>query len=115
LNHKQAFRIRSILAFEPLLSTVKQTSIRELNREPDNRCWLEFIEIPVLGPDTRFAASFHSTVRTHRGVLDGWNSLGSCFVRAVPLLLGHAKLDSTVRYLGIEIDDALDMLEQVDV
>ena len=31
------------------------------------------------------------------------------------LLLGHSKLDSTVRYLGIEIDDALEMSEQLDV
>jgi hypothetical protein len=29
-------------------------------------------------------------------------------------LLGHAKLESTVRYLGIEIDDALEMAEQTD-
>jgi integrase len=36
-------------------------------------------------------------------------------LRAVQLLLGHAKLDSTVRYLGIEIDDALEMAEQIDV
>ena len=35
-------------------------------------------------------------------------------IRAVQLLLGHAKLDSTVRYLGIEIDDALEMAEQTD-
>ena len=33
----------------------------------------------------------------------------------VQLLLGHAKLGSTVRYLGIEIDDALEMSEQIDV
>lgn len=36
-------------------------------------------------------------------------------LRAVQLLLGHSKLDSTVRYLGIEIDDALEMAEQIDV
>ncbi|MCH8100518.1 MAG: tyrosine-type recombinase/integrase [Proteobacteria bacterium] len=36
-------------------------------------------------------------------------------LRAVQLLLGHAKLDSTVRYLGIEIYDALEMSEQNDV
>jgi hypothetical protein len=33
----------------------------------------------------------------------------------VQLLLGHSKLDSTVRYLGIEIDDALEISEQIDV
>ncbi len=31
------------------------------------------------------------------------------------LLLGHRKLESTVRYLGIEVDDALAMSEQVDL
>ena len=36
-------------------------------------------------------------------------------IRAVQLLLGHSSLDSTVRYLGIEIDDALEMSEQIDV
>ena len=35
-------------------------------------------------------------------------------LRAVQLLLGHTKLDSTARYLGIEIDDALEMAEQTD-
>jgi integrase len=35
-------------------------------------------------------------------------------LRAVQLLLGHTKLESTVRYLGIEVDDALEMAEQTD-
>lgn len=30
-------------------------------------------------------------------------------LRAVQLLLGHTKLESTVRYLGIEVDDALEI------
>jgi integrase len=36
-------------------------------------------------------------------------------LRAVQLLLGHAKLESTVRYLGIEVDDALELAEQTDI
>jgi len=36
-------------------------------------------------------------------------------LRAVQLLLGHTKLESTVRYLGIEVDDALEMAEQTEV
>jgi integrase len=36
-------------------------------------------------------------------------------LRAVQLLLGRTKLESTVRYLGIEVDDALEMAEQTEV
>ncbi len=36
-------------------------------------------------------------------------------IRAVQLLLGHTKLESTVRYLGIEIDDALEIAEQTEL
>jgi integrase len=36
-------------------------------------------------------------------------------LRAVQLLLGHTKIESTVRYLGIEVDDALAVAEQIDV
>ncbi len=36
-------------------------------------------------------------------------------LRAVQLLLRHAKLESTVRYLGVEVDDALTIAEQVDI
>ena len=35
-------------------------------------------------------------------------------LRAVQLLLGHTKTESTVRYLGIEVDDALAVAEQID-
>lgn len=36
-------------------------------------------------------------------------------LRAVQLLLGHSKLESTVRYLGIEVDDALEISEQTEI
>jgi integrase len=36
-------------------------------------------------------------------------------LRAVQLLLGHTKIENTVRYLGIEVDDALSIAEQVEV
>ena len=36
-------------------------------------------------------------------------------IRAVQLLLGHSKLESTVRYLGIEVEDALELSEQTEI
>ncbi len=36
-------------------------------------------------------------------------------LRAVQLLLGHSKLENTVRYLGIEVDDALEISEQTEI
>jgi integrase len=36
-------------------------------------------------------------------------------IRAIQLLLGHTKIESTVRYVGIEVDDALAIAEQIDV
>lgn len=36
-------------------------------------------------------------------------------LRAVQLLLGHTKLESTVRYLGIEVDDALEISEKTEI
>ena len=36
-------------------------------------------------------------------------------LRAVQLLLGHTKMDSTVRYLGVELEDALAIAEGVEI
>jgi integrase len=59
------------------------------------------------------AASYgaHSMRRTKAARI--YRKTGS--LRAVQLLLGHTKLESTVRYLGIEMDDALNMAEQIEL
>ena len=44
-----------------------------------------------------------------------YNASGTKNLRAVQLLLGHRKLESTVRYLGIEVDDALEIAEQTEI
>ncbi|MGE8944362.1 hypothetical protein ACO2I3_20860 [Leptospira interrogans] len=36
-------------------------------------------------------------------------------LRAVQLLLGHSKIESTVWYLGIEVDDAIEIAEKIDI
>lgn len=36
-------------------------------------------------------------------------------LRAIQLLLGHTKLESMMRYLGVEIEDALEIAEQTEV
>jgi integrase len=83
-------------------------------------------------PSTSLAASINPAIRSNRGDVGfqdclnasayGTHSLRrtkACLIyrrtknlTAVQLLLGHTKLESTVRYLGIEVDDALEMAEQ---
>jgi integrase len=53
----------------------------------------------------------HSLRRTKATLI--YRRIGN--LRAVQLLLGHKKIESTVRYLGIEVDDALAIAEQIDV
>ena len=36
-------------------------------------------------------------------------------LRAVQLLLGHTKMDSTVRYLGVDLEDALTISEAIEI
>lgn len=53
----------------------------------------------------------HSMRRT-KATLIYWRTKNQ---RAVQLLVGHSKLESTVRYLGIEVDDALEVSEQTEI
>jgi site-specific recombinase XerD len=53
----------------------------------------------------------HSLRRTKAAQL--YRKIGN--LCAVQLLFGHTKLESTVRYLGIEVDDALALSEQIEI
>jgi len=87
---------------------------------------------------SRLHESEHLGTRQYARILDGWvaelgldpTSYGTHSMRrtkatmiyrrtknlrAVQLLLGHSKLESTVRYLGIEVDDALELSEQTEI
>jgi site-specific recombinase XerD len=60
---------------------------------------------------TRLKYATHSMRRTKATLI--YRRTGN--LRAVQLLLGRTKIESTVRYLGVEIDDALDIAEKVEV
>jgi site-specific recombinase XerD len=53
----------------------------------------------------------HSLCRTKVSLL--YKKTGN--LRACQLLLGHTKLESTVRYLGVEVDDALELSEVLEL
>jgi hypothetical protein len=55
------------------------------------------------------------SIRTKLQIAGRARDLAIFNLRAVQILLGHTKIESTVRYLGIEVDDALAMAEQIDV
>jgi site-specific recombinase XerD len=59
--------------------------------------WIDAIGLPSTAYGT------HSLRRTKAALI--YRKTGN--IRAVQLLLGHTKLDSTVRYLGVEVEDAL--------
>jgi len=67
--------------------------------------WVRMIDLEPQGYGT------HSLRRTKVSLV--YKKTGN--LRACQLLLGHRKLEITVRYLGIEVDDALEMSEQIDL
>src|SRR5277367_2997407 len=107
------------------------------------RALAEWIKLSGLASDgflfpSRVHASPHLSTRQYARIVDSWvKEIGldpaaygthsirrtkpsliyrrTKNLRAVQLLLGHTKLESTVRYLGIEVEDALELAEQTEV
>jgi integrase len=88
------------------------TGRRDLNRSMTTRQYARLVSdwIGSVGLDPKLFGT-HSLRRTKATLI--YRRTGN--LRAVQLLLGHTKIESTVRYLGIEVDDALAIAEQVDV
>jgi integrase len=89
--------------FPSRVNPKRSISTRQYARLVDS--WVSSIGLDPLAYGT------HSLRRTKATLI--YRRTGN--IRAVQLLLGHAKLESTVRYLGIEVEDALAIAEQVDV
>jgi integrase len=88
------------------------TGRRGPNRNMTTRQYARLVSewIGSVGLDQRLFGT-HSLRRTKATLI--YRRTGN--LRAVQLLLRHTKIESTVRYLGIEVDDALAIAEQVDV
>ena len=69
------------------------------------REWVVGIGLPAQDYGT------HSLRRTKASII--YKATGN--LRAVQILLGHAKIDSTVRYLGVDVEDALELAERTEV
>ena len=66
--------------------------------------------VASVGLDPRKFAT-HSMRRTKATLI--YHRTGN--LRVVQLLLGHTRIESTVRYLGVEVDDALEVPEKIEV
>lgn len=89
--------------FPSRISREKHISTRQYGRLVGH--WVTSIGLP------RSAYGTHSLRRTKASLI--YKKSGN--LRAVQLLLGHSKIDSTVRYLGVEVEDALALAETVDL
>lgn len=136
--HGQVVALRAIVLQQKTQQPV-QFEITEPTREAVGT-WITsagLLSEQALFP-SRIRGSTHLSTRQYARIVDGWvRQIGlnrACYgthtlrrtkatliyrrtknLRAVQLLLGHTKLESTVRYLGIEVDDALEMAEQTEV
>ena len=117
--------------------------VRFERTEPTRKAMQAWMTTKALGTGdylfpSRFGKSRHIATRYYARIVDSWVALigldhheygihslrrkkatliyrRTKNLRAVQLLLGHTKLESTIRYLGIEVDDALELAEHTDI
>ena len=99
---------RAALGPNNYLFPSKIKAARHITTRQYSRLTTRWINLIGLNPD---GYGTHSLRRTKASLI--YRQTGN--IRAVQLLLGHTKLESTVRYLGIEVDDALSIAEKMDV
>jgi integrase len=132
-----------ILARAMVVQRKTQRPVQFELTEPTRAALLTWFELAKLRPEqylfpSRLRKSLHVSTRQYARIVHRWVSavgLDSTVygthtmrrtkatliykrtknLRAVQLLLGHSKLESTVRYLGIEVDDALEIAEQTEI
>lgn len=138
VSHGERVAVRTIVMQQKTQRPV-QFEITEQTREAVAK-WIHHAKLSLddfLFP-SRLRDSPHLSTRQYARIVDGWvREIGldpaaygthtlrrtkasliyrrTKNLRAVQLLLGHTKLESAVRYLGIEVDDALEMAEQTEV
>lgn len=89
--------------FPSRMKAGQHLSTRQYGRLVDQ--WVSLVGLDPAGYGT------HSLRRTKVALL--YKKTGN--LRACQLLLGHTKLESTVRYLGVEVDDALELSEALEL
>lgn len=87
-------------------------SRKDRNRHLSTRQYARLVDDWVQSIGLRRSAyGTHSMPRTKATLI--YRKTGN--LRAVQLLLGHTKIDSTVRYLGVEVEDALELAESIEL
>jgi integrase len=101
------FRVRKA-EFEDWVFPARGDALPHFSTRQYSRLVQEWVVLAGLNPALY---GTHSLRRTKATLI--YKKTGN--LRAVQLLLGHTKIESTVRYLGVEVDDALEISEQLDV
>jgi integrase len=132
-----------VLSRAQVIQRKTQRAVQFELTEPTRKAVGEWLEKTALRPDrflfpSRLSASPHLSTRQYARMIRRWADAAGLDptaygthsmrrtkatliykrtrnLRAVQLLLGHSKIESTIRYLGIEVDDALEISEQTEI